>query len=929
MSRRRFLAIIMSVFMILSLLPATVFAETSKALDGQLKIQGLAAAGTVLSADLKGIKTEGVTEDSVSYEWFRKTPEDEKKEQQGEKPELKQLGKEKTYTIVKDDVDSKIVLTITGLEDKGFSGSLTATTATVAETVEAAEQNQAKTEPNIEDMGENESQDANAAEETSEETPEIPEAKGEDEAGSESVDGIPAATEDTEASQPEQYEQDTEEEPSLNEYQEELYPEEGNESSEAADDVENTEDTENAADDEQTSGDAGSSSVDGIPAATEDGTYGEVVPEDTEEKSCQAEAEVGDGSSDVLNFGNVVPGQEDELAQYITIKNTGTETLNFVGISPEHFAVQDITEPLEAGQSVQVWIAPRVGTQPGTYDDTITYQTEEGAEASFKAQMTITEEAPEDTPTPEPTQIPEDTPTPEPTQIPEDTPMPEPTQIPEDTPTPEPTQIPEDTPTPEPTQIPLESKVSSDMDEADFGSVVEGYTEAPQAKTATLTNEGNADAVLSDVFSDQGEIRYFDISLSSQQIAANGGTAAFSVRPKNNLTAGTYTESFTITDTTSGQNIVITASVTVDTAKHSLGISTGTLDFASAKKGYSGIGGQQVTVTNNGNVTETLIQPTAKYFTVTAASGLTIQPGETAVFTVTPASGLDVNSYQETIKISSEATETAFDAYFQVLKGTVSLTKIQNPSDISGIANGTAKDAQKLQMPSVVVIETTGGKAKAKVTWDVQNCSYKVSDTAAQSFTVKGSVTLPDGVDNDNKVELAAYVKVNVEAYAPKKASADDNKITGIEHNGVYTTQSKISFTAVGAGMDNSSPKKGDIRYIPLNWTVINTNTWDRAPYTACFGLAKSGDYTLKVVFQQQQYNGESWKNTDAQDTKQVAFSITKAKVTAPGTNVTPTANQKKSVRTNDATVILPFVIVLLIAVGAICGIIYYKKKKK
>lgn len=909
MSRRRFLAIIMSVFMILSLLPATVFAETSKALDGQLKIQGLAAAGTVLSADLKGIKTEGVTEDSVSYEWFRKTPEDEKKEQQGEKPELKQLGKEKTYTIVKDDVDSKIVLTITGLEDKGFSGSLTATTATVAETVEAAEQNQTKTELNTEDMGENESQDANASEETSEETLEIPEVKEEDEAGSESVDGIPAATEDTETSQPEQYEQNTEEEPSLNEYQEELYPEEGNESSEEAENVENTEDTENAADNEQTSGDAGSSSVEGIPAATEDGTYGEgdSIPEDTDEKAYQAEAEVGDGSSDVLNFGNVVPGQEDELAQYITIKNTGTETLNFVGISPEHFAVQDITEPLEAGQSVQVWIAPRVGTQPGTYDDTITYQTEEGAEASFKAQMTIIEEGAEATPTQ----------------------APEPTQIPEDTPTPEPTQIPEDTPTPEPTQVPLESKVRSDMTEADFGSVVEGYKEAPQAKTATLTNEGNADAVLSDVFSDQGEIRYFDVSLSSQQISANGGTAAFSVRPKNNLSAGTYTESFTITDTTSGQNIVLTASVTVDTAKHSLGISTDTLDFASAKKGYSGIGGQQVTVTNNGNVTETLIQPTAKYFTVTASSALTIQPGETAVFTVTPTSGLDVNSYQETIKISSEATETAFDAYFQVLKGTVSLTKIQNPSDISGIANGTAKDAQKLQLPSVVVIETTGGKAKAKVAWDVQNCSYKVSDTAAQSFTVKGAVTLPDGVDNDNKVELAAYVKVNVEAYTPKKASADDNKITGIEHNGVYTTQSKISFTAVGAGMDNSSPKKGDIRYIPLNWTVINTNTWDEAPYTACFGLAKSGDYTLKVVFQQQQYNGESWKNTDAQDTKQVAFSIAKAKVTAPGTNVTPTANQKKSVRTNDATVILPFVIVLLIAVGAICGIIYYKKKKK
>ena len=215
------------------------------------------------------------------------------------------------------------------------------------------------------------------------------------------------------------------------------------------------------------------------------------------------------------------------------------------------------------------------------------------------------------------------------------------------------------------------------------------------------------------------------------------------------------------------------------------------------------------------------------------------------------------------------------------------------------------------------------------MSWDVKNCSYNASDTAAQNFTVKGSVTLPDGVDNDNNIDLLAYIKVNVEAYVPKAASADDNKITGIEVNGVYTTQSKISFAAVGAGMDNNSPKKGDVRYVPLNWTVINTNAWEKAPYTACFGLSKSGDYTLKVVFQQQQYNGENWKNTDSQDTKQVAFSISEAKVTAPGTNLTPSANQKKSVRTNDPTVILPFVIVLFIAVGAVCGVIYYKKKKK
>ena len=60
-----------------------------------------------------------------------------------------------------------------------------------------------------------------------------------------------------------------------------------------------------------------------------------------------------------------------------------------------------------------------------------------------------------------------------------------------------------------------------------------------------------------------------------------------------------------------------------------------------------------------------------------------------------------------------------------------------------------------------------------------------------------------------------------------------------------------------------------------------------------------------------------------------MAFSISKAKVTAPGTNLTPSANQKKSVKTNDPTVIIPFVIILIIAAGAVCGVIYYKKKKK
>ena len=51
--------------------------------------------------------------------------------------------------------------------------------------------------------------------------------------------------------------------------------------------------------------------------------------------------------------------------------------------------------------------------------------------------------------------------------------------------------------------------------------------------------------------------------------------------------------------------------------------------------------------------------------------------------------------------------------------------------------------------------------------------------------------------------------------------------------------------------------------------------------------------------------------------------------MTAPGTNLTPAANRKSSVKTGDNTPILPFVCILIIAAGAIGGVVFYKKKNK
>lgn len=1015
MRKERILAVIMSVLLALSMIPATVFAAEIPALDGKLKIQGTAAEGRTLSAEFKEVKPEGVTEDDVAYLWERKTVEDEETEKAGEKPELKELGKDKTYTVTQDDIGSKIVLTVTGKEENGYTGSLKVVSDTVIDAQTAADQEAKAAEEKAaaadtaeqqaaQETENEQSQNTDAAADT-EETTQTGVSEDTDttyqedstQAGTENIEGIPAATTDEEKQQSES---------------------------------------------------AGSESVDGIPEATEDGTYGQTNDAadtadsqenndtgKTETPTADASIVIGDGNSEVVDFGTVISGQEDSIqAQYVTVTNTGNTTLNFTDISPEHFMVQDISNPMEQNSSQQLWIVPRAGIAAGEYDDTITYTSEEGVEVSFEAKMTV-EAAKDDAqngngqddqktdtgntsdPTADDQNKGDETPadsttdpsndantsdggnngstTTEVTLAVDDTvaesgltfKSTESQQItvknnsaqavtvaasstgaaPAVTIDPSEQEIPAGesatftvtpaenlaTDTPYPDNILFADKNNSDnkiivpvnvmipapavsnvtrdpKDGPDFGTLVDGYTELPAPQTITLTNEGNADAVLSDAVSSTGAAQgqYFDITWQAQTVKS-GDKAIFTIQPKINLTANAtpYTETFTITDTTNGKSIPITATVTVNPSDPSLDVSESMLDFTTAKQGYGEIAPREFMVTNNGNVTETLEQPALTNFTV-SVNQLTLAPGSTAVYTVQPKTGLDVGAYSENLKISS-SLDKSVTVNFQVVKGNAVLTKIQQPAAVTGLANGTKKDASSLNLPSTVVVETTEGSMKAAVSWNVKGASYKQSSTDAQKFTVAGTVTLPSGVDNDNKISLATSVEVSVNAYSAKVASAENNKITGIDANGVYTTQTKISFTAVGAGMDNNSPKKGDTRYVPQSWTVIITNVWNAAPYTASFGLAQSGDYTLKVAFAQQQYDGSSWKATGTMDTRQVAFSIAKAKVTAPGTNLTPAANRKSSVKTGDNTPILPFVCILIIAAGAIGGVVFYKKKNK
>ena len=119
MEKKRFLAVVMTVMMIISMVPSMVFAAApSGELGGKLKVKGLAAVGTTVNADYTKVTPEGVTDEDFTFSWSRQT----------EEKELTQVGTEKAYTITQDDLGYRLVLVLTPVDGSGLTGTLTAKT---------------------------------------------------------------------------------------------------------------------------------------------------------------------------------------------------------------------------------------------------------------------------------------------------------------------------------------------------------------------------------------------------------------------------------------------------------------------------------------------------------------------------------------------------------------------------------------------------------------------------------------------------------------------------------------------------------------------------------------------------------------------------------------------------------------------------------
>ena len=593
-----------------------------------------------------------------------------------------------------------------------------------------------------------------------------------------------------------------------------------------------------------------------------------------------------------LPFDDLTAGYEKvETTNTVTIKNEGTEAVMLVQPESEFFDIAPVSE-VESSGNIQLaqggeqtfTVQPKLGlsAKDDPYEEELVFTSEESAEASVtvKASVMVKAETPKTV-----------------------------------------------------------TAIVKPEDPLNFGTLEQGYETAPDAKTVTVENTGT-EAIRIQLSAPDD----YEVGEPSAEVLNPGDKAAtFTVQPRTGLLAGNHSGAISVTDQNTGKTLAevrleFTVSEPEPDPEPGLSV-TDSLEFGTKEEGYKELPeAKTVTVTNTGNTKIVLKQPSSNAYTIGTFSATELEAGDSATFTVQPVSGLSQGEYLEDIVIANDANVEAYvNVHFSVTKKKTdnskkvnNLTGIKKPSDIKDLPNGTQKTQKALKLPGTVKITTTKGEQKASVKWDVKGSSYDPSSAERQIFNVKGTVILPDGVKNPNKISTVIAVSVTVNGYQGTEAAASDNKITGIDSNGKYDTNTKITFTAAGAGMDNTNPRKGDTRYQPKSWKITETRTWDGEPYTATFRVSKPGKYTLKVTFGQQKYDGSSWKDTGAQSESTVTFTVSQAAAltATPSPAVTQT-NQKSAVQTGDSTPIMTFVIILIVAVVCIGGILVYRRKKK
>ncbi|MCD7834191.1 MAG: InlB B-repeat-containing protein [Lachnospiraceae bacterium] len=194
--------------------------------------------------------------------------------------------------------------------------------------------------------------------------------------------------------------------------------------------------------------------------------------------------------------------------------------------------------------------------------------------------------------------------------------------------------------------------------------------------------------------------------------------------------------------------------------------------------------------------------------------------------------------------------------------------------------------------------------------------NYPASGMEFSTWTAtSGNVTFADASRATTTFTMPAS-DVTVSASYEDGPTASDNYISGITSGGSYVANEKLTFTPVGAGMSNTNPNPGDIRFVPTGYSIGNvSNTWSSSPYETSMSIKSTGEYTLNVTFARQVYDGSSWVADGTTSTTSVTFNI---------------VTSLESVETGDSTPLFAVAAVAVVAclIFVILLVVFIRRRK-
>ena len=200
------------------------------------------------------------------------------------------------------------------------------------------------------------------------------------------------------------------------------------------------------------------------------------------------------------------------------------------------------------------------------------------------------------------------------------------------------------------------------------------------------------------------------------------------------------------------------------------------------------------------------------------------------------------------------------------------------PSEISKPLIITTKSiaAQAPEAPKL------SGRSETSITLQAQkSLEYAISTDGTTWKWQSGNVF--SGLKENTSYQFIARKSFDSDKAMPSKESPAityktymtfQGTIEGIKANGTYYRDTKLTATAVGTGMNQTSPGNWDSRWVPKTWTWDGKNysSWKSAPYDVTFVLDKVGDYCLTVGYELEEHTSGSWKGTGLTKTSSVSF---------------------------------------------------------